>query len=165
MRRASRSQGIGRPVARAGRQRRQVRCRDGRMLSRVVAKIPGPNQKPDQARQSQDHERAAPRREQKQRGHQRRCHCVSDAAKRMRDPLREAPVAEPGSKLDIARVAVGNAAPSPKPRARRRAKSDTNPLAAPVSMVETPTIAQHADSVRRGPNLSPIQPPMSWKKA
>ena len=66
-----------------------------------------------------------------------------------------------GTQVDIARVAVGKAAPCAKPKASRKAKSETNPLAAPVSMVVRPTIAQHADNVRRGPNLSPIQPPMS----
>ena len=66
-----------------------------------------------------------------------------------------------GVQLDIARVAVGNAAPSPKPNARRSANSETNPPAAPVSMVDAPTMAQQTDSVSRGPNLSPIQPPIS----
>ena len=66
-----------------------------------------------------------------------------------------------GVQLDIARVAVGNAAPSPNPKARRSANSDTNPAAAPVSMVDRATIPQQTDSVSRGPNLSPIQPPIS----
>src|SRR5579864_92375 len=84
-------------------------------------------------------------------------------------PMREnewvMPCAKPqrstGVQLDIARVAVGNAAPAPNPNARRNANREANPPAIPVSTVETPTIAQHADSVNRAPSLSPIQPPMS----
>src|SRR5579863_2402112 len=74
-------------------------------------------------------------------------------------PIREnecvIPCAKPqlptGVQLDIARVAVGNAAPSPNPKATLSANNDTNPAAAPVSMVETATIPQQADSVSRGP--------------
>src|SRR5712664_1783863 len=66
-----------------------------------------------------------------------------------------------GVQLDMARVAVGNAAPSPKPNARRNANNETNPPDAPVSTVDTPTMAQHSDKVSRGPNLSPTHPPIS----
>src|ERR1700730_6099884 len=55
-------------------------------------------------------------------------------------PMREnewvIPCAKPqrstGVQLDIARVAVGNAAPSPNPSARRNANSEANPPAAPA---------------------------------
>src|SRR3984957_12077024 len=57
-----------------------------------------------------------------------------------------------GVQLAIARVAVGNAAPSPKPKARRIANREANPPTAPVRIVDTPTMAQHTLRVSRGPN-------------
>ena len=88
-------------------------------------------------------------------------------------PIRDAewvmPWAKPhrvaGSQVAIARVAVGNAAPSPKPSARRTRNREVSPPTAPVSAVDMQTISAEAPSVRRGPSLSPSQPPISWKTA
>ena len=66
-----------------------------------------------------------------------------------------------GVQFCIARVAVGNVAPSPKPSATRNAISDTRPTASPVSAVATAQIAPHTSSVLRGPNRSPIRPPIT----
>ena len=66
-----------------------------------------------------------------------------------------------GVQIAMARVAVGNAAPSPNPNARRTPNSDANPPTAPVSAVAAVTMAQHAASVILGPKRSPIQPPIS----
>ena len=63
--------------------------------------------------------------------------------------------------LAMARVAVGKPAPSPNPKARRTANSDATPLTAPVSTVDSATIPQQSDSVRRAPRRSPTQPPIS----
>src|SRR5690242_712013 len=75
------------------------------------------------------------------------------------------PCAEPqrasGSQLVIARVAVGKAAPSPNPSARRNAKREAKPLARLVSTVAAATIAQQAANVNLAPQRSPIHPPMS----
>src|ERR1700737_641515 len=66
------------------------------------------------------------------------------------------PCAEPhcpsGVQLAIARVAVGKAAPSPKPNARRITMRDARPLAAPVSIVAMATTAQLTARVSRAPN-------------
>src|SRR5580658_283148 len=61
------------------------------MVMRVVAKIPGPGHDPEEARESEDHERAPPGYEQQQPGHQWRRHRISDSAEGMRDALCEAP--------------------------------------------------------------------------
>jgi hypothetical protein len=88
-------------------------------------------------------------------------------------PIRAAactmPCAKPqfpaGVQLAMARVAVGKAAPSPKPTARRIAMSDARPPAAPVKAVETATMIQQAVKTSQAPNLSATQPPMSWNRA
>src|SRR5579872_2480333 len=70
-----------------------------------------------------------------------------------------------GVHSDIARVAVGNAAPSPMPSATRERNSDSNPPAAPVQTVANATAMDAAASVSLGPNLSPNIPPKSWNSA
>src|SRR4051812_28704967 len=65
----------------------------------------------------------------------------------------------------MARVAVGNPAPSPKPNARRTTNNDATPVVVLVTIVDSATIAQQSASVRRAPSRSPIQPPISWKTA
>ena len=88
-------------------------------------------------------------------------------------PSREAecvmPCAQPqedaGDQLAMARVAVGNAAPSPKPSRRRIRKRLPRPPARPVAIVVTATTSPLQNSVRRGPKRSAIQPPKIWKKA
>src|SRR5437764_3458271 len=65
----------------------------------------------------------------------------------------------PGSQLDIARVAVGNVAPSPSPSSTRTANIDHSPPTSPVSIVATAQVRPQTISVRRAPNLSPNQPP------
>ncbi len=82
--------------------------------------------------------------------------CVSPWAK----PRRPA-----GVQYCMARVAVGNVAPSPKPSRTRHRKSETMPLANPVRMVATAQMRPQANNVRRGPKRSPTQPPMIWKIA
>src|SRR5712691_9824531 len=66
-----------------------------------------------------------------------------------------------GTQMDIARVAVEFAAPSPKPKAIRAAINDAYPPATPVDIVDMPTIAQHTVKTTRGPNVSPTRPPTS----
>ncbi len=88
-------------------------------------------------------------------------------------PIREnewvMPCAKPhcpgGIQAAIARVAVGNAAPSPKPKASRTRTSAVSPPTAPVSAVERQTTNPDTPSVKRGPNLSPSHPPISWNSA
>src|SRR5260221_3230183 len=70
-----------------------------------------------------------------------------------------------GIQLVIARVAVGKAAPSPKPRASRAASSAANPPAAPVSTVAAQTTRPQIPRVRRAPKRLPSQPPTSWNSA
>jgi hypothetical protein len=67
--------------------------------------------------------------------------------------------------LDMARVAVGKVAPSPRPSAMRARMRPQNPLASPVKSVALDQTRPQTPSVRRGPKRSPIQPPMIWKAA
>jgi hypothetical protein len=60
-----------------------------------------------------------------------------------------------GIHTDMARVAVGNVAPSPTPNASRAANRLASPPTTPVAAVATQTIRLLTQSVRRGPNLSP----------
>ncbi len=69
----------------------------------------------------------------------------------------------PGSQVDMARVAVGNVAPSPKPSSIRAATRVQSPPTSPVMMVATDQISPQAIRVRRAPNLSPNQPPITWQ--
>src|ERR1700680_4738868 len=62
--------------------------------------------------------------------------------------------------FDIARVAVGNVAPSPRPSRIRARTIDTSPPAKPVSTVAPAQMNEQIVNVRRGPNRSPIQPPI-----
>ena len=68
----------------------------------------------------------------------------------------------PGNQLDIARVAVGKVAPSPNPSNMRAATSVYSPPTSPVRMVATDQMAPHTIKVRRAPNRSPNQPPITW---
>src|SRR5437763_3386714 len=61
-----------------------------------------------------------------------------------------------GVQLAMARVAVGKAAPSPNPTARRIATSDARPPAAPVKAVDPATMMQQAVKTSQAPNLSAI---------
>src|SRR5262249_43159385 len=65
----------------------------------------------------------------------------------------------------MARVAVGNVAPSPTPSARRAANRLASPPTTPVAAVATHTMRAQTHSVKRGPNLSPKYPPISWNSA
>ena len=67
-----------------------------------------------------------------------------------------------GVQYCIARVAVGNVAPSPKPSAKRATNSAARPLTKPVEMVAAAQIMPHQNSVLRGPKRSPTQPPITW---
>ncbi len=68
----------------------------------------------------------------------------------------------PGSQDDMARVAVGKVAPSPRPSSIRTRISDHSPLTSPVSIVAAAQTSPHTVSVRRAPNRSPNQPPATW---
>ncbi len=70
-----------------------------------------------------------------------------------------------GVQLCIARVAVGNVAPSPKPSATRKNISDTRPVASPVNAVANAQMAPQMSSVLRGPSRSPTHPPITWNSA
>src|SRR5260370_9789734 len=59
------------------------------MLSGIIAKIPAPQDRPTEARNSEDDERATPRHQQNQPRHQRRSHGTSEPGGRMRDTLCE----------------------------------------------------------------------------
>jgi hypothetical protein len=84
----------------------------------------------------------------------------------MRDAACVVPCAKPrlsaGIQFDMARVAVGNVAPSPSPSNKRAMISDTNPPASPVITVAAAQITAQTVSVRRGPNRSPTHPPIIW---
>lgn len=64
-----------------------------------------------------------------------------------------------------ARVAVGNAAPSPKPSRMRAAKSEAKPLTPPIRTVAADQSVPQMTSVQRAPRKSPSHPPAIWKKA
>ena len=66
-----------------------------------------------------------------------------------------------GVQVDIARVAVGKAGPSPKPKAIRAAISDMKPPVSPVSTVEIAAITQQVASTKRAPKRSASHPPKS----
>ena len=68
----------------------------------------------------------------------------------------------PGSQDDMARVAVGKVAPSPSPSIARTSSSDHNPPTNPVRIVATAQISPQTVRVRRAPNRSPNQPPITW---
>ena len=63
--------------------------------------------------------------------------------------------------FDIARVAVGNVAPSPNPSSTRATTRETRPVDSPLSTVAPAQTSEQIVSVRRGPNRSPTQPPMT----
>ena len=65
----------------------------------------------------------------------------------------------------IARVAVGKVAPSPKPSSTRARNRLISPPTRPVRIVAEAQIMPQTRSVRRAPNLSPTEPPMTWKIA
>src|SRR5580698_1641684 len=64
-----------------------------------------------------------------------------------------------GIQLASARVAVGNAEPSPTPSRSRAISSDIAPSTYPSITVAADQIAPQINSVRRGPSLSASQPP------
>ena len=68
----------------------------------------------------------------------------------------------PGSQVDMARVAVGKVAPSPRPSSIRAASRVHRPPTRPVSTVATDQIRPHTIRVRRAPKRSPNQPPSTW---
>ncbi len=74
------------------RQRRQVSSSNRAMFPRIVTKIPGPHHQPQKAGDSQHHKRSPPGNHHQQRRNQRRRHRIPHPRKRMRDPLREAPL-------------------------------------------------------------------------
>jgi hypothetical protein len=135
------------------------------MVARVIAKEPHPDCRPQEARQSKNHERGAPGTEREKRGNKRRRQRVTDPAGGMHDALREAPISRRSTATRAMASWIGKAAPSPKPTARRIATSDVRPPAAPVKAVETATMTQQAVKTSQAPNLSAIQPPMSWNRA
>ena len=65
----------------------------------------------------------------------------------------------------MARVAVGKVAPSPKPRSTRARNRLMRPPTIPVRIVAEAQIRPQTRSVRLAPNLSPTDPPMTWKMA
>src|SRR5271166_6534655 len=67
--------------------------------------------------------------------------------------------------FDSARVAAGKVAPSPMPSTKRTAKSDHNPVTAPVAMVVSDHTTPQTVSVRRAPKRSANQPPTNWNGA
>ncbi len=70
-----------------------------------------------------------------------------------------------GSHRDIAVVAVGNAALSPAPSARRDATRVPSPPAAPVAAVAAAQTPPSHARVRRAPKRSPSHPPGIWRNA
>ena len=64
---------------------------------------------------------------------------------------------------DIADVAAGNVAPSPRPSSTRATSIETRPPARPVRTVAPAQMRPHAISVRFAPKRSLTQPPMIWK--
>ena len=69
----------------------------------------------------------------------------------------------PGSQVDMARVAVGKVAPSPRPSSTRTANRVHKPSTSPVSMVAADQIRPQTIRVRRAPKRSPNQPPITWQ--
>ena len=69
------------------------------------------------------------------------------------------PRSRTGSQQVNARVAVGNAPPSPTPTSMRNATSDATLHDKPVRMVAAAHSRLSTASTRRGPNRSDIQPP------
>ena len=65
----------------------------------------------------------------------------------------------------MARVAVGKVAPSPKPSSTRARNRLIKPPTIPVRIVAIAQIKPQASRVRRAPNLSPTEPPITWKIA
>src|ERR1700733_7908902 len=61
--------------------------------------------------------------------------------------------------LDMARVAVGNVAPSPNPRKNRPTSNLTKPPTKPVATVAPAQTTAQTANVRRAPNRSLSQPP------
>jgi|SRR5215472_10777321 len=64
----------------------------------------------------------------------------------------------------MARVAPGNAPPSPMPNRKRKITNETAPVAAAVAAVITDQYATIIAKTRRGPKRSFSQPPGTWNK-
>jgi len=65
----------------------------------------------------------------------------------------------------MARVAPGNAPPSPIPNRKRTITNETAPVAAAVAAVMTDQYATIIAKTRRGPKRSFSKPPGTWNKA